>query len=76
MMETITNMTVPTDHYTNIVDNMSFVTTKPQKRYMWKPQEDITAHELALCLPLFFSTDTALVENLPDGARRHFGEVE
>ena len=51
-----------------------------EKKYYWKPKEDITAYELALCLPIIFSTSWGLVEDmiadLPEAARRHFEEAE
>ena len=48
---------------------------KPGKHYEWLPQEDITAHELSLCISAFFTLPHN-IENLPEGARRHFREVE
>ena len=43
--------------------------------YEWKPKEDITVYELALCLPAFsFSNKYDLeffILQLPDNARRH-----
>ena len=48
--------------------------------YRWNPQPDITAHELALCLPVVVSGCTPyghidhMFLGLPDQARRHFKE--
>lgn len=51
--------------------------------YRWNPKEDITAHELALCLGLFMILIGARrinldaeVAKLPENARRHFEKVE
>jgi hypothetical protein len=49
--------------------------------YKWKPKEDITAHELALCTPILVGFDNiysidALIDDLPDNARRHFEAVK
>jgi hypothetical protein len=49
--------------------------------YKWKPKEDITAHELALCTPILVGFDNiysidALIDDLPDNARRHFEVVK
>jgi hypothetical protein len=47
-----------------------------QKRYDWKPKEDITAYELALCVPVMLSNGgwglECMIEALPESARRHF----
>jgi hypothetical protein len=43
--------------------------------YEWKPEEDITPYELALCVPMFFSAASGLNENydkLPEQAKRHW----
>lgn len=52
---------------------------------IWKPQPDITVHELSLCLPALIQTaqhdagglngwlGQRLINALPDAARRHFG---
>lgn len=44
--------------------------------YLWKPQSDITAYELALCLPIVVTSNTWGVESLPDEAKRHFERIE
>jgi len=54
----------------------------PQRTYRYQPQEDITAYELALMMPVFVTmTDAQLnavgvLEQLPDNARRHWVEWE
>lgn len=51
---------------------------EPYKSCFWEPKEDITVHELALCLgPLLAATGSTrrveeFVESLPECARRHF----
>ena len=58
------------------------VSYKEPKSYLWKPKEDITAYELALCLPVFqynynypdYISD--LIERLPLKAGRHFLKEE
>jgi len=50
------------------------------KQYNWKPKEDITAYELALCLPVFWGVASSsyedFINSLPENARRHFEEVQ
>ncbi len=48
-------------------------------RYNWKPHQDITAYELALCLPILLAHTAGqgihfgnMIEDLPSEARRHF----
>jgi hypothetical protein len=49
--------------------------------YTWEPKDDITAYELALCMPYLISKapilfdDANWIVNLPENARRHFKEV-
>jgi len=52
------------------------------RRFEWKPQDDIAAHELALCMPMLLSAVTAgsfcvgaMFDGLPDNAKRHFVEL-
>lgn len=55
------------------------LTFKPPRQYNWQPQSDITAYELALCLPVLTATGYGAgeqIDNLPDAARRHFVEVK
>jgi hypothetical protein len=55
--------------------------TLPKLRsFEWKPQEDITTHELALCLPIMlchqpYTNYGAMYDALPDNAKRHFVEL-
>lgn len=54
--------------------------TYQPKSYSWEPQEDITAYELAQCLPALLVSIKGLVvqpeiERLPENCRRHFEEV-
>jgi hypothetical protein len=54
------------------------ITIKSPKRYSWKPREDITAYELALCLPILMGNGwdiEPVVHTLPENARRHFEEA-
>jgi hypothetical protein len=56
-------------------------TIKQPKTYEWKPEHDITAYELARAMEVMFAAilkgdcDVAF-DNLPDGAKRHFGVTE
>ena len=57
-------------------------TPKP-KEYLWKPQEDITAYELALCMPALLAVTgdcwqnwEQLINELPEGVQRHFEEIK
>jgi hypothetical protein len=63
----------------NMENPIYFKSTQP-KQYIWKPKEDITAYELALCVQLFVIKDSfsfgLLIENLPENAKRHFEEVK
>lgn len=40
---------------------------------IWKPKPDITAYELALCLPLLIGA--GVLDELPECAARHFERV-
>jgi len=55
------------------------VSIRIPKSYNWKPKEDITAYELALCLPVLTGKNwydvEYLIEALPENARRHFEQV-
>lgn len=44
--------------------------------YRWKPQPDITAYELALCLHVLLHDRSGDVCKLPAEAQRHFVEHE
>ena len=51
-----------------------------QRHEIWKPKKDISAHEMALCIPVLtlaaagYGSQTVLKKaaSLPDKARRHF----
>jgi hypothetical protein len=46
-----------------------------QQQLLWSPKEDITAHELALCVPMFAARGEnvgGMLESLPDNAKRHW----
>jgi len=52
------------------------------RQFEFKPQDDITAHELSLCMPMLLSAVTAgsfcvgaMFDALPDNAKRHFFEL-
>lgn len=49
----------------------------PYKRYVYKPQADITTYELALIVPVFHTKIDIerMIELLPPEAKRHFEEV-
>lgn len=61
-------------------DNTILFCAPPTHAYNWRPREDMTAYELALCLPIFFTnfgwSRTQAIDALPAGARRHFERVE
>lgn len=49
------------------------------KSYNWRPKEDITAYELALCLPVLVGKSwydaEYFIETLPENVRRHFEQA-
>lgn len=51
------------------------------KNFIWKPQEDITPYELAMCLKLLIGSisgirDLSLVfDELPDNCKRHIEAI-
>lgn len=55
------------------------VETSYSRQYNWQPQPDITAYELALCLPVLVGTSGhgvgEQIDKLPAEARRHFVEA-
>lgn len=63
-----------------MLNGLSSVAIHIPKQYIWKPKEDITAYELALCLPMLMSRGwydmEAVVKSLPDNAARHFEEIK
>lgn len=45
---------------------------REQTQYLWKPQEDITAFELAQCMPVLIMDDFEIYDRLPDECKRHW----
>lgn len=50
------------------------------RRWLYRPKEDISTYELALLIPILLSSMAGQgsdeeVEDLPEGARRHFVEL-
>ena len=49
------------------------------KQWLWKPQEDITAYETALCLPVLICADgfqrDKMIASMPENFARHFEEI-
>ena len=62
-----------------LITNNTGISVIKFRSFEWNPQEDITAHELALCLPMMFSQSPyylgAQYDNLPDNAKRHLREL-
>lgn len=60
------------------IEPMHFTTTafEPPRQFTWRPQPDITAYELALCLPVFTAGHGAGYDDLPECVQRHFVEVK
>jgi hypothetical protein len=54
------------------------INVEEKRAYEWRPKDDITAYQLALCTPMF-SLDTGFVDmfydRLPENAKRHFEVV-
>ncbi len=44
-------------------------------RYIYDPQKDITAHELALIVPILVHHSENMVDMLPPEAKRHFRDI-
>lgn len=49
------------------------------KSYSWEPQEDITAYELAQCMPVLITAIMGFpvehaINDLPENCKRHFTE--
>jgi hypothetical protein len=58
---------------------MSDVLSIFKLKYVWQPKEDITTHELALCIPSLCRAMSVaplaaeqMVDALPENAKRHF----
>jgi len=48
------------------------------RSFEWSPKEDITTHELALCMNVLLCKDydyAGFYDKLPDNAKRHFVEL-
>lgn len=65
--------TNPSDIF-RFVDSES-VMIQAYPSYLWKPQPDITAYELALCLRFLVAQSAIGISSLPAEALRHFEEV-
>lgn len=54
--------------------------TKLPKFYKWSPKEDITAFEVAQCMPVFAVREVTQLEifvnSLSENCRRHFIELQ
>lgn len=53
--------------------------THQPKSYSWEPKEDITAYELAQCMPILMAMSLGYqvegaISDLPDNSKRHFRE--
>jgi hypothetical protein len=49
-------------------------TIRQPKRFLWTPQTDITAYELAQCLPALMMRGGYPEDYIPQGCERHFTE--
>jgi hypothetical protein len=62
------------------VSNSSALNINVQKGYKWRPKEDITAYELALCIPVFGYQGgwniIDYIEKLPPQVLRHFVKIK
>lgn len=60
--------------------DLAVLTIKQPKVLRWAPKADISAYEIALCLPLFGIRDAMLAEQaherLPEPAKRHIIVVD
>lgn len=45
---------------------------REQNRYLWDPKADITAFELARCMPVLVTGDFEIYNRLPDECKRHW----
>lgn len=62
-------------------DSTLSIMVTPSKQYKWKPKSDITAHELAMLMPVLlwspiggYALET-MIADLPENAKRHLEEV-
>ena len=61
----------------SILPDGSYISIRRPKRVEWTPQEDITAYELAICLPLLTSQNLWYAEDyIPKGCERHFNVTD
>ena len=49
---------------------------KKKKQYRLRAKKDITAYELALLVPTYFTSDRKYLEKLPKKCFRHLEEIE
>lgn len=60
------------------VTELTFSNVIKPRCFEWSPKDDITAHELALCLSLIlhgYKGDCGMIyDSLPENAKRHFVE--
>ena len=73
-LEGIADPSITKEQLAELLEATTGVATITTVYYVWDPKEDITAYELALCLPYIVN------HNMPDGqlppkAARHFREV-
>lgn len=57
---------------------LSTITLASPKRHFWEPKDDITAYELAKCLPMMFYASCNFqrdYESLPEECKRHWREA-
>jgi len=60
-------------------DGKYYMATLRPRGFRWAPQPDITAYELAICVPVFTPTgwgNLEMIDQLPPEARRHFVEMK
>lgn len=49
------------------------------RQFLWNPQQDITAYELAMCLKVLLVRPCGVIEAfkaLPENCKRHFEELK
>ena len=59
----------------NRANTTAFVSVKTPKRYQWNPQEDMTAYELSLLLPVFLGADAESIVRVHPALHRHLLEM-
>lgn len=72
-------MKIPKEKEVIMLDSSSEINSvriRIPKSHIWKPKEDITTYELALCLPVLTGRNwynlEYFIEALPESARCHF----